>query len=436
MGSVDRRGAMLWMAGAATTLAGCGGSGDGAAPIAIVPPVVPPVVPTPTPSPTPSPTPTPMPAPTAQTNILVTGMSVWLGADIVPLNYPDRENFQLDNAPGQYFRKRLLASPGYTSSHVDYDNQAVGGSFDNDVPAQYAASRQRPHNVVFLGLAMNSGSAFGVYGIGPNAGLTKEVLRAQLRTIKADGAVPVIANTIHPWPEKITPEFITGSLSQGLNWPPDRRTLFAYEPFVFDAKAGTVTRPEAEGATRGLFDSPDGGTRIKAGSQLYIGGGGNDGRTLVVTERVSGMTLRVRPGDIVSSEAVTASMRHVNPPLEEIMDTPPSRQRMTRDWTGGGVAVDGLASYSLWNGILLDLCREEDVTLLDIEYRGFKWVERRGWHSVYEATHDGVTISNLNHPTLAAQRVIYGELMTFLADTYATGQAKSGFQVVRGPDIV
>ncbi len=417
----DRRKAMLWLGGAVTTLAGCGGSGsDGGG-----------ATPTPTPPPLlPSP-----PPPGGQANILVTGMSVWRGDDIVPVNYPDREAFMAANAPAQYFRRALLRYLAYPPELVAYDNQAVGGSFDNDVPAQYAASKQTPRKIVFLGLAMNSGSTYGVYGYGPNAGFTRDVLRAQLRRIKADGSVPIVANTVHPWPEKTTPEIIAGSLYYGLGWPEDRRTLFATEPLSFDAQAFTVTRRPDEFATAGLFDNASGGARIKAGSQLLIGGGANDGRVLVVTERISGTTLRVRPGDLLATESLYASIRHVSPPLEEIMETPPSRQRVERDWTGGGVAVDGLASYALWNAMLLELCREEDVALLDFEYRGFKWVERYGWNSVYEASYRGVTISNTNHPVLAAQRVIYGELLTSLGHSYALGQFVPGFQVLRGPTI-
>lgn len=421
-GGVDRREAMLWLTGAATTLAGCGGSGDGAN--AIVPaPLPPPLLASP-------------PPPGGQANILVTGMSVWLGADVVPVNYPDREVFMAANAPAQYFRTALLRYLAYPPELVAYDNQAVGGSFDNDVPKQYAASQQTPRKIVFLGLAMNSGSAYGVHGYGPNASFTRDVLRAQLRRIKADGSVPIVANTVHPWPEKFTPEVIAGSLYYGLGWPEDRRTLFATEPLAFDAKANTVNRLPDQFTTTGLFDNAVGGARIKAGSQLLITGGANDGRVLVVTERIDGSTVRVRPGDILATETLYASIRHVSPPLEEIMETPPSRQRVSRDWTGGGVAVDGLVSYALWNAMLLDLCREEDVALLDIEYRGFKWVERRGWTSVYEATYNGVTLSNTNHPVLAAQRVIYGELLTSLGHMYALGQFVPGFQVLRGPAVL
>jgi len=425
---VDRRRAMLWLTGAATTLAGCGGSGDGADPIVIAP------APAPTPTPTPVATPTPTPT-LGQANILVTGMSVWRGADVVPANYPDREAFLLDNAPARYFRRALLNMPGFSATRVNYDNQAVGGSFDNDVAIQYGASRQQPHNIVFLGLAMNSGSAYGVYGVGPNAGYSKEVLRGQLRRIKADGALPLVANTVHPWPAKITPELITNSLWLGLNWPPDRRTLFAYEPFVFDADANTIARPEPAGSTGGLFSDPAGGNRIKPGSQLLIGYGANDGRVAVVTQRIDATTVRVRAGDLIASDRGMATLRHINPPLEEIMDVPPSRQHVVRDWTGSGVAVEGLASYASWNAMLLDLCREEGVALLDIEYRGFRWVEQRGWPSVYEATYQGTTMSNINHPVLAAQRVIYGELLAFAAERYARGELAPGFQVVRGPTV-
>jgi hypothetical protein len=155
----------------------------------------------------------------------------------------------------------------------------------------------------------------------------------------------------------------------------------------------------------------------------------------VVTERVDATTVRVRAGDLAASDRGMATLRHINPPLEEIMDVPPSRQRVVRDWTGSGVAVEGLASYALWNAMLLDLCREEGVALLDIEYRGFRWVEQRGWSSVYEATYQGTAMSNINHPVLAAQRVIYGELLAFVAERYARGDLAPGFQVVRGPAV-
>lgn len=427
-GQIGRRHVLRLLGGSAIFLSGCGGNESDSGSISVVS--------GPTPAPTPTPTPSPVSYPAAKpSNILVTGMSVFRGQDLVPTNYPNRESFSIDFAPVQYFRGALLKVPGYSPALVGYDNQAVNGSFDNDVVAQYAASTQTPRNIVFLGLAMNSGSPYGVYGTGPNAGYTKEILRGQLRRIKADGARPFVCNTIHPWPAKISVQDINTSLSQGLNWPADRKTLFAYNIFHFDAEARTLSLPGPYADSAGIFDDPSGGSRIKAGSQLYVSGEGRSaGKTLVVTARLSATTVQV--SGIVATESVPAGIRHINPPLEEIMETPPSRQRQVKDWTGGGVAVEGIASYSLWNGMLLDLCREEDVTLIDIEYRGFKWVERFGWSSVYEASYQGQVISNVNHPVYAAQKVIYGEVMAELAELYARGTLASGFQVLRGPSIV
>jgi hypothetical protein len=425
-GVIHRRHLLTFIGGGALTLAGCGGSGENGS---SVPVVTGPNTGTPAPTP-----PVEVLPPARSSNILVLGMSVFKGADLVPENYPAREAFFVDNAPVQYFRGALLATAGYTPALVGYDMQAVGGAFDHEVEAQYTASRQSPKNLVFLGLGMNSGSPYGVYGTGPNAGYTKEVLRSQLRRIKADGARAIVCNTVHPWPAKITAADISTSLSQGLSWPPERRTLFAYNVFHFDAAAGTLSLPGTYADGVAIFDHPSGGSRIKAGSQLFITGEGQHvGRTLIVTERVDGNTVRVR--GIVATENVPAGVRHINPPLEEIMETPPSRQLQVKDWTGGGVSVEGLASFALWNAMLLDLCREEDVTLLDFEYRGFKWVERRGWPSVYTAEYMGKTISNVNHPVYAAQRVIYGELMASLASSYARGTLAAGFQVLRGPAI-
>ena len=100
------------------------------------------------------------------------------------------------------------------------------------------------------------------------------------------------------------------------------------------------------------------------------------------------------------------------------------------------MVVDGLASYATWNGILADLAREEDVKLLDFEYRGFKWVERRGWRSVYTSTDQGVVFETYNHPQLAAQSVVYGEMMTWLAGVLDTNGLRGGFERLAGPPIV
>jgi len=94
-----------------------------------------------------------------------------------------------------------------------------------------------------------------------------------------------------------------------------------------------------------------------------------------------------------------------------------------------------LASYATWNGILADLAREEDVKLLDFEYRGFKWVERRGWQSVYTSTYQGVVFETYNHPQWAAQRVVYGDMMMWLAGVLDTNGLSGGFERLVGPPI-
>lgn len=366
-------------------------------------------------------------------------MSIFRGSDLVPANYPDREAFQADHAPVRYFHRELLVQPSYYGRDIAYDNQAVGGSFDNDVPGQFVRSVQEPKGLYFLGLGMNSGSLYGVYSRGPNAGYTIGILRSHVRATKAAGLTPFLCNTIHPWPERVTIAEMTDSLYEGLNWPVDRRTLRAERDFVFDAATGTLALPGFYADGLALFDHPSGGTRIKSGSRLRVGGavaaGPNDGRTMTVVERIDGTSVRVRSGDIQESATYRTIVQHVEPPLDEIMDTPPSKQRQSRDWTGNGVPVEGLASYALWNDMLRDLCRDEDIPLLDIEYRGFRWVERYGWPSVYTATYDGVTMTNFNHPVLAAQRVIYGDLMIWLAREYGAGRLPGGFSVLRGPTI-
>ena len=422
-------------------LAGCGGEGGTSdAPIAVVPV-------TPAPAPTPSPTPTPA-APPLQSRstlgILTLGMSVFLGDDLVGFSNPDRSAIIADNTPTRYFAKALMAArpAGRTIREV---NAAVGGSFDDQTPNQYADVAGKPYDVVILGLGMNSGSTYGVHGRGPNAAYTKEKLRPLLREIKATGAVTIICNTMHPWPEKTTPASIRSALYEGIAWPAEQETLLYGGTLAFDREANTFGSPILGEDGHGLFERA-GGQAIRAGSKLRIddrteqnagqNAEPNAGIVMTVTRRVGGNTVQVEPGSIQESGIFNSVVRHFDPPVDEFLVPPSTQQLQKRDWTGGGVVVDGLASYATWNGILADLAREEDVKLLDFEYRGFKWVERRGWRSVYTSTDQGVVFETYNHPQLAAQSVVYGEMMTWLANVLDTNGLRGGFERLAGPPIV
>ena len=425
-------------------LAGCGGEGGtGDGPIAVVP-VTPAPAPTPSPAPTPTPTPSAPPLQSRATlSILTLGMSVFLGDDLVGFDNPDRAAIIADNTPTRYFAKALMAArpAGRTIREV---NAAVGGSFDDQTPDQYAGAAGKPYDVVILGLGMNSGSAYGVHGRGPNAVFTKERLRTLLREIKTTGAVPIVCNTVHPWPEKTTPVSIRSALSEGIAWPAEQQTLLYGGTLAFDREAGTFGSPLPSEEGRGLFERA-GGQSIRAGSKLRIddrtglndgqNAGANAGIIMTVTRRVGGNTVQVEPGSIQESGVFTSVVRHFDPPIDEFLVPPSTQQVQKRDWTGGGVIVDGLASYATWNGILADLAREEDVKLLDFEYRGFKWVEWRGWQSVYTSIYQGVVFETYNHPQWAAQRVVYGDMMTWLAGVLDTNGLSGGFERLIGPPI-
>lgn len=428
------------VSGIVTTVAlsGCGGEGGTSdAPIAVVP-----VTPAPVPAPTPSPTPTPS-APPLQSRstlgILTLGMSVFLGDDLVSFGNPDRSAIIADNTPTRYFAKALMAARpvGRTIREV---NAAVGGSFDDQTPNQYASATGKPYDVVILGLGMNSGSAYGVHGRGPNAAFTKEKLRTLLREIRTTGAVPIVCNTMHPWPEKTTPASIRNALYEGIAWPAEQETLLYGGTLAFDREANTFGSPIPSEDGRGLFERA-GGQSIRAGSKLHIDDrtgqstGPNAGILMTVTRRVGSNTVQVEPGSIQESGVFNSVVRHFDPPIDEFLVPPSTQQVQKRDWTGGGVIVDGLATYATWNGILADLAREEDVKLLDFEYRGFKWVELRGWQSVYSSTYQGVVFETYNHPQLAAQRVVYGEMMTWLAGVLDTNGLSGGFERLVGPSL-
>ena len=422
--TISRRNVLTGI-GASTLLSACGGDGGSGVTGTVVTPA-----PAPTPSPVPSPTPTPAPVPPAgPTAILTTGMSVFQGADIVGPNYPDREAFMRANAPVRYFVDRLQALRNAEGGPpVTERNVAVGGSFDNDTPGQYAGAGGS-HNLVFLGLAMNSGSAYGVHGRGPNAAFTRGVLHGLLARIKADGAQPILCNTIHPWPERITPQNIQNALFEGVAWPPESATLYGNTSLRFDAAADEIRcEDSAFGTGPGRF--------LTAGSQLRIiaGGGRNEGRTLQVAERLSPDRLRIRTGEIAESGSFGVFAQHRAPDLEPILDPPPSRQRQNRDW-GTGTAVDGLASYHLWNNMLGQLAEETDTLLFDLEYRGFAWVARHGWESVYVSTYAGVRFETFNHPQLAAQSAIYGGLMRHAAELFHRNALPKGYARLRGPEV-
>ena len=364
-------------------------------------------------------------------------MSVFRGADLVGVNYPDREAFNIANAPTQIFVDTLKSLRSSLDGAVTHTNAAVGGSFDNEVPQQYAGAAGKPFDLVFLGLAMNSGSMYGVHGRGPNAAFTKGVLQTFIREAKASGAKPIVCNTVHPWPEKFDPVATNAALYEGIAYPPDRATLYASLTVTVDAEKSTLTIGGLDASGAGFFERAGPGAYIRTGSQLRLryDGGTPDGDLVTVVANLDGSTVRVQPGEISRSGSVVAFVQHVYPDTEKILDVPPSKQRQFRDWTGSGVGVDGLFSYFTWNSILRQICEEEQVPLLDLEYRGFRWAERYGWPSVYTSTYQGVPFATVNHPQIAAQRVIYGDLMRELARRVNADDLKSGFELIRGPAI-
>lgn len=364
-------------------------------------------------------------------NLLTLGMSVFRGDDLVPGNYPERDAFIARNAPTQFFSNKLGVLRAPTGGAVTHINAAVGGAFDHEMPVQFASVASGPFHLIFLGLGMNSGSIYGVHGRGPNAQFTKEVLRDFIRSRKAAGGLPVLCNTIHPWPEKFDPVRTAGDLIEGIAWPSQSRTLYTHVSFTLDADAATLRTYE-----NGVFDAGP-GRFLKAGSLLRVAqdGGGNTGQTLEVLARIDGSTLQLAPGAIRQAGTFRALLQHYAPPAEEILPTPLSKQRQFRDWTGRGIPVDGLESYREWNAILHDLCKEEEIKLVDFEYRGFRWVEANGWASVYASSYGGVPFETYNHPQYAAAKVIYGEMMEQLATAYQAGTMTAGYEVLRGSDM-
>ncbi len=335
-----------------------------------------------------------------------------------------------DHAPVAYFVNRLRELRTTADGAVTERNVAVGGSFDHEVVAQYAGAAGKPYDIAFLGLAMNSGTVYGVNSRGPNAAFTRNVLKDFLVALKGEGVRPIVCNTIHMWPEKATPAGMAAALVEGIAYPPECATLFQHATLTFDAARGEITVDPAL-----LSSGP--GRFVQAGSQLRIrqDGGANSGQTMVVAARVSESVLRVQPGDIKESGTFWTLVQHYAPPAEEILVPPPSQQLQNKDWTGNGVAVDGLYSFSHWNGMLRELCEEVGVLMLDIEYRGFRWVEKHGWESVYVSTYAGQRFETFNHPQHAAQSVIYGDVMREAAERYQAGTLPNGFAVLRGPEI-
>jgi hypothetical protein len=367
------------------------------------------------------------------------GTSVGRGADLTPLNYPDREVFNFDHSPMRYLVDGITGVLGHGVYSVPFDNRSVNASFDDSFGAQLAASGFAPKLLVPIIAGMNTGSMYGVHGIGADVAIAS--LRQTLRTIRAQGGIAFLGNTICPWPEKIVPADQAAALGMGINWPADQRTLAFFGVWSFDKAANTLSCAPDGNAPEGIFASGKfGGTKIKPGSLLYVHAdgapGANAGLILTVAEVVNATTARIAAGQIAQTLATTTALiRHTQPPLEEIMTVPPSKQRQTKDWTGHGIPVEGLASFSLYNNMLDVLAREEDVPLLDFAYRGFRFVELYGWRAVYEMTYEGVTQSNVNHPVYPAQKVIYGQPLAAIGADFARGTMRPGYHVIRGPEI-
>ena len=104
----------------------------------------------------------------------------------------------------------VSAYAGMTDKLLEHKKTGAPG-----VVAQYAGAAGKPYDIAFLGLAMNSGTVYGVNSRGPNAAFTRNVLKDFLVALKGEGVRPIVCNTIHMWPETATPAGMAAALVEG-----------------------------------------------------------------------------------------------------------------------------------------------------------------------------------------------------------------------------
>lgn len=223
-------------------------------------------------------------------------------------------------------------------------------------------------------------------------------LEALIDECKAKGAVVIVATSPHhnPLSTSVTAMDL-GSLN--VSWPV--RTFNVDTNYTFDAAARTINGGAFSYGT-GNAATSWGGQILRVGHTLRILSGDNAGDYTIAAISEDRNTITVAES-FPASGLMKTTIRHIglNSMKEEVLDPPPSRSFVERDWSGSGIKTVGAARFGMVNSMFRSVARDKAVFLMECEIPWFRdGVEAHGWAALFDGT-------NYNHPNDLGYTVSY-----------------------------
>ena len=223
-------------------------------------------------------------------------------------------------------------------------------------------------------------------------------LEALIDECKAKGAVVIVATSPHhnPLSTSVTAMDL-GSLN--VSWPV--RTFNVDTNYTFDAAARTINGGAFSYGT-GNAATSWGGQILRVGHTLRILSGDNAGDYTIAAISEDRNTITVAES-FPASGLMKTTIRHIglNSMKEEVLDPPPSRSFVERDWSGSGIKTVGAARFGMVNSMFRSVARDKAVFLMECEIPWFRdGVEAHGWAALFN-------FPNYNHPNDLGYTVSY-----------------------------
>ena len=302
-------------------------------------------------------------------------------------------------APNALFVEAMKAQlDGYGNFEFINDNQCIPTQALQQFSAQlqnspYFTSTNEndwPDFVLIVG-GMND-APVGNFNNGLTFPSQKTRLESLIDECKAKGAVVIVATSPHHNP--LSPSVTAMDLgSLNVSWPV--RTFNVDTNYTFDAAARTING--------GAFSYPGwGGQILRVGHTLSVLSGDNAGAYTIEAISEDRNTITVAES-FPASGLIKTTIRHIglNSLKEEILEPPPSKSFVERNWSGSGVKTVGAARFAMVNSMFRSVARDKAVFLMECEIPWFRdGVEVHGWNALFDGT-------NYNHPNDLGYTVSY-----------------------------
>lgn len=308
-------------------------------------------------------------------------------------------------APNTLFVEAMKAQlAGYGNFEFIDDNQCIPTQALQQFSAQlqnspYFTSTNEndwPDFVLIIG-GMND-APVGNFNNGLTFPAQKGKLEALIDECKAKGAVVIVATSPHHNP--LSPSVTAMDLgSLNVSWPV--RTFNVDTNYTFDAAARTINGGAFSYGT-GNAATSWGGQILRVGHTLRILSGDNAGDYTIAAISEDRNTITVAES-FPASGLMKTTIRHIGlySMKEEVLDPPPSRSFVERDWSGSGIKTVGAARFGLYNSMVRAVARGKSAFVLEAEIPSFRLgVEVHGWAALFDGT-------NYNHPNDLGYTVSY-----------------------------